>query len=293
MMRKVCFGWTCQIIGIVVLFFATACAAPEESVTTSRQLSDGWFIRASAEVIADGAEVSSAGFDTGDWHATAVPSTPMTALVANGRYPDLYLGTNLADVNTDQFKGAWWYRTEFEVSAEEAAKVARLQFAGINYAADIWINGEQLAARDVIVGAFRVQQLDVSGRLVAGRNALAVAVYPPQPGDFTIGFVDWNPRPPDNNMGIWRPVTLRLTDEVSLDEVAVETEVDLETLESAEITVSVVVTNHGDAEVKAKVVGRIEDRNWCGSVPTITTIFMSRLRACGGRTLSANRTSTR
>jgi exo-1,4-beta-D-glucosaminidase len=183
----------------------------------------------------------------------------MAALVSSGRYLDLYLGTNLENVDTGQFQSPWWYRTEFEVTAEEAAKVARLQFAGINYTADIWLNGEQLAARDVIVGAFRTHELEVSGRLMPGRNALAVVVYPPQPGDFTIGFVDWNPRPPDNNMGIWRPVTLHLTGDVSLDDVFVQTDVDLETLASAGVIVSAVVRNHGESELRSKVRGRIED----------------------------------
>jgi exo-1,4-beta-D-glucosaminidase len=250
----------------LALFLGFACAQPEDSVTTSRQLTDGWSLQAAAEVTDRGAVVSSAGFDANGWFATVVPSTPMAALVANGLYPDLYLGTNLEHVDTGQFEGPWWYRTEFEVSAEDAEKVARLQFAGINYAADIWLNGEQLAARNIVVGAFRVHELDVGGRLVPGRNALALAVYPPQPGDFTIGFVDWNPRPPDENMGIWRPVTLRLTGDVSLNDVAVQTEVDLETLESADIRVSAVVRNHSDAVVKTAVSGRIEGLSFAADV---------------------------
>ncbi len=265
-MRKMHFSWACQFLGVILLLLGTACGTPEESVTTSRQLTDGWFIRAAADVTGNGAEVSSVGFDTSGWFATSVPSTPMAALVANGLYPDLYLGTNLEKVDSEQFEGPWWYRTEFEISVEEAEQVARLQFAGINYAADIWLNGEQIAARNTVVGAFRVHQLDVSGQLVAGRNALAVAVYPPQPGDFTIGFVDWNPRPPDKNMGIWRPVTLRLTGDVTLDDVFVETDVDLETLESADIRVSVLMRNHGDAQVTTKVVGRIEERTFAADV---------------------------
>jgi exo-1,4-beta-D-glucosaminidase len=247
-------------VGIAAaMLLGLGCAKPEVAVTTSRLLTDGWHLRSAADVSDDGAMVSSVGFDTAGWHASSAPTTPMAALVANGLYPDLYLGDNLEKVDTGQFAGPWWYRTEFEVSEVDAAKVARLQFAGINYSADIWLNGEQLAARNIVVGAFRVHELDVSGRLVAGANALAVAVYPPQPGDFTIGFVDWNPRPPDANMGIWRPVTLRLTGDVTLDDVFVQTDVDLETLDSAEIIVSTVVRNHGEAEVKAKVSGRIED----------------------------------
>ncbi len=249
---------TCLVLaGTLLVGFG--CAPPEAAVTTTRQLSEGWFLRSAAEVTANGAALSSTGFDTAGWHAAVVPSTPMAALVANGLYPDLYLGTNLNDVGTGQFEGPWWYRTEFEVATDDVDTTARLEFAGLNYSADIWFNGEQLAARDTIVGAFRVHELDISGRLVAGLNALAVAVYPPQPGDFTIGFVDWNPRPPDRSMGIWRPVTLRLTGDVSLDDVFVQTDVDLETLNSAGIIVSTVVRNHGDSEIKAAVRGRIEE----------------------------------
>jgi exo-1,4-beta-D-glucosaminidase len=265
-MHKVYFGWMCRFLGVALLLLGTACGVPEDSVAPSRLLTDGWSIRAAAEVAEGGAAVSTTGFDASGWYASSVPATPMAALVANGLYPDLYLGTNLEEVDTSQFKGAWWYRTEFEVSAEDAEKVARLDFAGINYAADIWLNGEQLAAQNMVVGAFRVQELDVSGRLSVGRNTLAVAVHPPQPGDFTIGFVDWNPHPPDENMGIWRPVSLLLTDAVSLNDVAVQTEVDLETLESAKITVSAVVRNHSDAEVKTKVSGRIEGLKFAADV---------------------------
>jgi exo-1,4-beta-D-glucosaminidase len=251
---------------VVLLLLVTACGVPEDTVSTSRQLTDGWSTQAATEVADGGAVVSAAGFDTNGWIATSVPSTPMAALVANGLYTDLYLGTNLEEVDTGQFKGLWWYRNEFEVSAEDAAKIARLEFAGINYAADIWLNGEQLAAHNIVVGAFRVHELDVSGRLVAGANVLAVEVHPPKPGDFTIGFVDWNPRPPDNNMGIWRPVSLRITEAISLNDVAVQTEVDIEALASADIKVSAVVRNHSDAEVKAKVSGRIENSRFAADV---------------------------
>jgi len=266
-MRGGDFRSTCLFLGVVVaLSFNIACTRPEEPVTTAVQLSDGWSIRAAADVADDGAAVSTAGYGSAEWFAASVPSTPMAALVASGLHPDLYLGTNLEEVDTEQFDGPWWYRTEFEVSAEQAEKVARLQFAGINYSADIWLNGELLAGRQEIVGAFRVHELAVGSRLNAGSNAIAVKVYPPDPGDFTIGFVDWNPRPPDKNMGIWRPVTLRLTGDVSVDHLYVQTDVDLETLESAEIKVSALFTNHGDRQVEAEVSGRIEDISFSADV---------------------------
>lgn len=240
------------------LLALASCARHEPPVTAARVLADGWRIRAAAQVTADGAALSVPGFDASGWVATSVPATPMAALVANGAYPDLYLGTNLEKVATEQFAGPWWYRTEFSLSEGEAAGVVRVVFEGINYRAEIWLNGARLAAADEIVGAFRVHELDLSGRAVAGANALAVEVFPPQPGDFTIGFVDWNPRPPDRNMGLWRPVVLRLTGGVSVDDVFVRSDVDLESLASAELRVEMLVTNHEDEAITATVRGELE-----------------------------------
>jgi len=250
---RVCFAAAAWCAVLVL----ASCAGHEQAVT-ERALADGWRIRAAAEVAGDGAAVSTAGFDAGAWTATAVPSTPMAALVASGLYPDLYVGTNLDKVSTDQFAGPWWYRTEFELTEREARGTVRVVFEGINYRADIWLNGARLASSSEIVGAFRVHELDLSGRVVPGANALAVEVFPPQPGDFTIGFVDWNPRPPDRNMGLWRPVVLRLTGAVSVDEVFVRSDVDLESLSSAELTVEMLVVNHGDEAVTAVARGELE-----------------------------------
>jgi exo-1,4-beta-D-glucosaminidase len=242
---------------VVGVLFLLACAGPETPVVTTRQLAEGWSLQAAAEISSDGAAVSLPAFDAAGWYASAVPSTPMAALVANGLFPDLYLGKNLEKVDTEQFKQAWWYRTEFEISPKEAKRTARLVFNGINYSAEIWLNGERLTSRNETVGAFRVHEIEVSGRLDVGPNVLAVAVHPPQPGDFTLGFVDWNPRSPDNNMGIWRPVELRLTGEVSLEDVYVQTDVDLPEGRTARVTISATVRNHGAEQVTSVVSGQI------------------------------------
>jgi exo-1,4-beta-D-glucosaminidase len=227
-------------------------------VKTERALASGWLIRAAAEVDDDGAAVSTPGFDTRGWIAASVPSTPMAALVADGGYPDLYLGANLETVDGDRFSGPWWYRTDFEISEEEAGRIARLELAGVNYSAEVWLNGGRLASAEDVFGAFRVHEIFVSGRLRTGTNTLAIAVHPPRPGDFTIGFVDWNPRPPDRNMGLWRPVSLHLTGDVSLDDVDVRTEVDPEALDRAEIAVSARIRNHTDHQIEATVHCRFE-----------------------------------
>lgn len=182
-----------------------------------RTLRHGWMIQASAEAVGTGAEISALGFDTTGWLPTSAPSTVLAALVANGQYTDLYVGTNLRDVPTALFEEPWWYRTEFQLSEGEAAQTVLLEFDGINHAANIWLNAKRLATTDEARGTYRRFQFDVSEAVIAGENVIAVEVAPPKPGDFSTGFVDWNPPPPDRNMGLFRPVTLRFCHGVSVE----------------------------------------------------------------------------
>ncbi len=105
---------------------------------------------------------------------------------------------------------------DFSVSENQAAENADLIFEGINYRANIWLNGRQIAATNETYGAFRIFKLDVSGELKPGGNIVAVEIFPPQPGDFTMGFVDWNPKPADHEMGLFRPVKLHFYRGVAL-----------------------------------------------------------------------------
>ncbi len=232
-------------------------AAPGEETTVA--LADGWRIRSSAGLGAGGAELSRAGFDASvdaGWTPAAVPTTVLAALVASGEIVDPYHGRNLEAIDETRFAVPWWYRTEFEVAAP-LPESARLVFEGINYSAEVWLNGARIAGPDELAGAFRVFDLDVTPHLVAGRNALAVEVHPPRPGDPTIGFVDWNPKPPDRNLGLWRGVTLRRTGAVALDDVFVRADLDLPSLASADLTLEARLTNHSPRAVEAVVRGRL------------------------------------
>ncbi|HPG38959.1 MAG TPA: glycoside hydrolase family 2 TIM barrel-domain containing protein [bacterium] len=218
-------------------------------------LKNDWFIRSSAEVKESGALISGAGYDITGWYPTDVPATVMAALVKNNVYHDPFMGNNLETIPTAQFKNSWWYRREFKVAAQENI---RLIFEGINYSANIWLNGQQIASADTLVGAFRIFDLDITRYVNTANNILAVEVFPPQPGDFTIGFVDWNPRPPDANMGIWRQVKLRTTGAVSVDYPFVQSKVNLETLAQAELTISADLVNHSDRQIEGVLHGRID-----------------------------------
>jgi len=251
---------TVVTFAVAVSMFIGCAEAPRDNeegdVQTSIELRGGWHIAPAAEVDAEAVAVSSAGFDTSGWTSTFVPSTPMAALVRSGAVENPYFDKNLDRVSSQQFEQPWWYRSEFSVDDLPAAG-ARLAFDGINYSADVWLNGEKIADRTDLLGAFRTFDLDVTGHLVAGDNTVAVLVYPPRPGDPTIGFVDWNPTSPDKNMGLWRPVTLRLTGGVALDDVFVRSDVDLETLDEASLTITARLRNHTDQEVKAIVTATI------------------------------------
>jgi exo-1,4-beta-D-glucosaminidase len=236
---------------------ALACApAPEEEVGRVIALREGWAILAAAEVAADGAAISMAGFEASGWTPTDVPSTVIAALARAGAVPDPYFGKNLEAISGDRFAGAWWYRTELTLD-EPLPPTARLVFEGLNYSAEVWLNGQQVAGREELVGAFRMFDLDVAPYLTAGANALAVLVYPPEPGDPTLGFVDWNPTPPDRNMGLWRGVELRLAGEVALGEIFVRSDLDLDSLDRASLTVSGELRNSSDRQVTAVVRGEI------------------------------------
>ena len=242
--------------GLTLLAVASCAKAPAEMPATTVTLHQGWHIAAATAVTAEPAAVSTVGFDTAGWTATTVPATVLAALVRSGEIEDPYFGRNLERIPEERFAGPWWYRTEIALDAPLPA-VARLAFAGINYRADVWLNGRQVATRDDLVGAFRMFDLDVSAHLVAGENALAVLVHPPRPGDPTIGFVDWNPTPPDRSMGLWRPVELRLTGAVALDEIFVRSDLDPDDLSRAALTVSGTLRNGTDRPLTAVVRGTV------------------------------------
>lgn len=245
---------------VLCLTVAIGCAhSVPKPAAPALSLDRGWKIQSSAIASAGGAEISSPRFDTAGWLPTPVPSTVLAALVRNGAVEDPFAGRNLETISKEPFAVPWWYRNEFALDA--APPDGRLAFEGINYSAEIWLNGERVAGRDEIHGAFRVFEVDVSSRLRPGTNVLAVEVFPPQPGDPTIGFVDWNPPAPDRYMGLWRDVTLKMTSGVSLDDVYVRGDVDPKNLAEGRISVGAQVANRTRRPVTAMVRGVISPGN--------------------------------
>jgi exo-1,4-beta-D-glucosaminidase len=248
------------------------------TVTTARaadlrlELREGWAIQSSAKVAAAGEAVSQPGFATEAWHRATVPTTVVSALVADGTYPDPYFGTNLRripgttyEVGTNfsnvpmpadsPFVVPWWYRTEFTLPPEAAGRTLWLRLDGVNFRFDAWLNGTPIADAAKTAGAFRVHDIDVTRAAKPGKNALAVLVSAPKPGDLAITFVDWNPMPPDKVMGLYRPVTLTSSGPVALRHPQVVTGLS-PALDRAELTVKVFARNATAAPVAGTLRGR-------------------------------------
>jgi len=193
-----------------------------------------WKIQSSCEAKASGEQVSTAGFNAPGWHKTDLPATAVGTLVNDKTYPDPTYSTNLKTLpgmnysdktffaNQDMpagspFRCSWWYRTEFTLPAGDAGKNEWLHFLGINYRANVWLNGQKIAdARDV-AGTFRTFEFDVTKHLKSGQpNALALEIFAPEKDDLGITWVDWNPTPADKDMGIWKEVFLTSSASVTL-----------------------------------------------------------------------------
>ena len=227
-------------------------------------LSDGWKVQSSAKTALPGEQLSMPGAGVDDWYDAVVPSTVMGTLTRNGVYSDALEGENYKNIDKSLFDTTWWYRKEFDMPRLKEGQHASLMFDGISYAANVWLNGRQIVDRDSMYGAFRRFKLDVTDA-VQEKNVLAVEVYRAQPGEPNIGFVDWNPRPADESMGIFREVRLATNNEVAMEHSAVHSKVNTETLDEAWLTVETELSNKSDKAVSGELKGTFEGKTF--SIP--------------------------
>jgi exo-1,4-beta-D-glucosaminidase len=239
-------------------------------------LKEGWAIQSSTDVSAPGGVVSTPAYAPSGWYKATMPSTVIATMVRQHVFPDPYVGTNLRTipgttyaVGTNfsslpmppgsPFRVPWWFRTQFQVPQEYAGKTVWLHFSGINYRANVWLNGRQIASADKMVGAWRVFEFDVTRFVTPGQTStLAVEVSPPQPDDLAITFVDWNPLPADKDMGIWREVYLTASGPVAVRYPQVISKLDLPSLDKAHLTVTAELHNATDQAVDGILKGKIE-----------------------------------
>ena len=75
---------------------------------------------------------------------------------------------NLPMDKDSPYARSWWYRTEFQLPATYTGKSAWLHFKGINYRANLWINGKKLADAKDVAGAYNIHEFNVTSFVTPG-----------------------------------------------------------------------------------------------------------------------------
>ena len=210
------------------------------------ELNSGWKTLSMEEVAASGEEISNTSFAVDNWKDATVPGTILTTQLNNGEIPDPFFGMNneeipdIYDVGRDFY--TYWFVKDFEEKAKKGEQVW-LNFRGINYSVDIFLNGKKVN-KEEYKGMFLRKRFNITKFLAKNsQNRLAVIVYPAphvgnpnggQGGDGTIArgvahqYVagwDWIQPIRDRNTGIWDKVIIEKTGAVNLKNPHVVTKV--------------------------------------------------------------------
>lgn len=255
--------------------------ALEESSPGDWILHGGWKLIEAQNVSASPGSISSTGYDTAQWMAATVPGTVLTTMIDRGRYPDPDYGLNNLAIPEKLNKQSYWYRAEFPWPKTEGRPHISLVLDGINYHAEVWLNGKHLGE---ITGAFTRGVFDVEGALhVDGKNALAIRISPaPHPGIPNVPSIalgaglnggmmeldgptfmasegwDWNPPSRDRDSGLWQDVHLVATGNVSIGDSQVITQLSLPDITQADVILNVPLSNNSRVPVEGEVSASFE-----------------------------------
>ena len=244
-----------------------------------------WFLAEAPSISADGAALSKPDYRPASkasaWYAATVPGTVLTTLVDRGVYPDPAHGLNNLAIPEKLAHQDYWYRTSFDLPAGVSGKALELLLNGVNYHAQVWVNGTQVGTT---TGAFIRGKFDVSALLKAGRNAIAIRVSPPpHPGQTqeesltsgvgenggammldgpTFGASegwDWIPTIRDRETGLWQSVQLVATGQAQIGDPQVVTTLPKADNSVADVEITVPVTNISDQPISATVRAAFDD----------------------------------
>ncbi|RZL56564.1 MAG: glycosyl hydrolase, partial [Pedobacter sp.] len=174
-----------------------------------------------------------------DWKKAIVPGTVLTTQLANNEIPDPFYGMNnklIPDIyQTGRDYYTYWFVKDFKENMPANNGRVWLNFRGINYSCEIYLNGKKVNDKP-FKGMFLRKRFNITKLLAKnGANRLAVIVYPPdvvgnpnggQGGDgtiargvahqYTAGW-DWIRPIRDRNTGIWDKVTIEKTGIVNIE----------------------------------------------------------------------------
>jgi hypothetical protein len=288
-------------LSLLLLFAAglNFCSVKEKYDAMKLPLSGDWFIKSSIQVKEGGEIISTDKFSSEGWYPAQVPTTVLNALVKDSVYPDPWIGLNnykipdvsdefnqkyglakysYIDGSTNPWKDPYWFLKEFKLPESFKNKKLWLNFDGINYRADVWLNGHEIAGQKEMVGMFLRFKYDITQyALVNKMNYLAVKIHQvdhpgiPEPGvqfevfgktrghaidifkDETLKFSGgWDCAPVirDRNMGIYQDVYITATGPVSIENPFVITDLPLPDTTRADIKITTELKNNSKEEVK-------------------------------------------
>lgn len=240
----------------------------------------GWQLQRASEVKAGGEEISLSGYKPEGWVTATVPGTVLTSYKNVGALADPNYADNQLMISESFFNSNFWYRNEFRMPQSFRRERVFLNFDGINWKANVYLNGQQVGRID---GAFIRGRFDVTGFVKEGTNVLAVEIIKnehigavkeknKQSTDFnggilgadnptfhaTIGW-DWIPTVRGRNIGIWNDVYLTTTGQVTVQDPYVRTLLALPDTTQARLRAEVVVKNHDDKAMTGVLSGKIGD----------------------------------
>lgn len=234
-----------------------------------------WKLQRASLVKQDGAVISKPSFNDNNWLTATVPATTLVSYLNDGAVPDPNFGKNQFAVSDSYFYSDFWYRDEFATPVSYKGKRIYLNFDGINWEAEVYLNGHDLGR---INGAFIRGKFDVSELLnPGGKNVLAVRVIKNDTPGFpteqnrvstdanggelggdnptfhaSIGW-DWIPTIRGRNTGIWNDVYLSQSGPVTINDPFVSSTLPLPDTTSATVNVEVTLQNHTAETVNGKL----------------------------------------
>ena len=257
-----------------------AVAMPEAAGGRLTLSGGGWQLQRASEVQAGGVEIASPAYKAEGWVTATVPGTVLTSYKNVGALADPNYADNQLMISESFFNSNFWYRNEFQLPQSFKRDRVFLNFDGINWKANVYLNGKQVGRLE---GAFIRGKFDVTDCVKEGTNVLAVEIIKnahigaikeknKQSTDFnggilgadnptfhaTIGW-DWIPTMRGRNIGIWNDVFLTTTGKVTVQDPYVQTQFALPDTTQARLTAEVVVKNHDGKDVSGVLQGRVGD----------------------------------
>lgn len=257
-----------------------AAAMPEAAGGRLTLSGGGWQLQRASEVQAGGVEIASPAYKAEGWVTATVPGTVLTSYKNVGALADPNYADNQLMISESFFNSNFWYRNEFQLPQSFKRDRIFLNFDGINWKANVYLNGKQVGRLE---GAFIRGKFDVTDCVKEGTNVLAVEIIKnahigaikeknKQSTDFnggilgadnptfhaTIGW-DWIPTMRGRNIGIWNDVFLTTTGKVTVQDPYVQTQLALPDTTQARLTAEVVVKNHDGKDVSGVLQGRVGD----------------------------------